>query len=108
MSEQVWTTVIGAAIPTMLSLLVIFSTRERSSGTDHSLVTQTAKDVEALKTANVEIQTTLATHTNIHRQTERCTDDLGDRLRIVESAQNQALGREQGRHHESRRVHDGT
>lgn len=101
MAEPIFTTILGAAIPTVVSLIVVFSTRERSSGRDHSLVSQTARDVEALKTTNVQIQATLATHSNIHEQTEKLVDGLTRRVSELEKEQYQARGREQSRRHQN-------
>lgn len=102
MVDQVWTTVLGAAIPTGLSLFVIMLTRERSNGRDHTLTTQSAQDVAALKVANVEIQTTLATHTTLHSQASETLRNTDRRLRELERRQSEAFGREQGRRHETK------
>lgn len=98
----IWTTVLGAAIPTGLSLLVIVLTRERNSGKDHSQLTQTLQDTAALKKTNIEIQSTLATHTTLHEAIEKDSGKMERRVDRIEEKLNLALGREQGRKHESR------
>lgn len=102
MVDSTWTTILGAAIPTVVSLLVVFSTRERSSGKDHSLVSQTARDVETMKAAFVDVQSTLATHKSLHSQALEMNRTFDTRLRAVEREQAEATGREDGRRHTNR------
>ena len=98
----VWTTVLGAAIPTGLSLLVIMLTRERNSGKDHSQLTQNVADIAALKTTNIEIQSTLAIHTTLHEAIKTDSMKMERKVERISEKLDLALGREQGRKHESR------
>lgn len=89
--------ILVAALPIAVSLLILFLTRERNQGKDNATLVQTKEDAKALKEANVDIQATLSNHTLLHEQMEKWISKTDERLRTIESQQNQALGREQGR-----------
>lgn len=99
MADTILTTVIGAAIPTGLSLLVIILTRERNRGKDHGALSSATNDIAALKKSNVEMQATLATHTTILESLEKDIEKHDGRIARLQREQDRALGREEGRKH---------
>lgn len=98
MADTIWPTVIGSAIPMAGSLLIVLLTRERSSGSDHTLVSQNTKDIEALQSTNTNIQSTLASMAALDVRREEDRKAFEKRIRDVESRQDRAQGREDGRH----------
>lgn len=102
MAEPIWTTIVGAGIPTAVSLLIVLLTRERSGGADHLLLTNCANDVSTMKETVVDIEKTLAAHTTLHQHTERDQRDIQRRVTDMDQKLNQAIGREDGRRHQQR------
>lgn len=102
MAEPIWTTIFGAAVPTAVSLLIVLLTRERSGGADHLQLANCVRDVNTLKETVVDIEKTLAAHTTLHQHADRDQRDTQRRVTEMDQKLNQAIGREDGRRHQSR------
>lgn len=97
MADQIWTTLVGAAIPVIASFGVVLLTRERSSGSESTTIKQAAKDVEAMQLTVVNLQLTVTALTTTVGNLAATIERQGGWIREVERTLNLSIGREEGR-----------